>query len=56
MRITRPTKPVFWISVILAGLGILGSIIPIPVVSGYTFIFVVLGYILLFLGVVLKGF
>jgi len=56
MKISRPTKPVFWISVILAGLGILGSIIPIPVVSGYTFILVAIGYIVLFLGNVLKGF
>ena len=56
MKLSRPTKTVFWISVILAGLGILGSLVSIPVVSSYTFLLVVLGYILLFLGNVLKGF
>ena len=56
MKLTPPTKLVFWISVILAGLGILGSLISIPVVSSYTFLLVAIGYILLFLGNLLKGF
>ncbi len=56
MKITPPTKLVFWISVILAALGILGSLVSIPFVSGYAFLLVALGYILLFLGNILKGF
>jgi len=56
MRLTRPTNLAFWISVVLFVLGILGSLTSIPIASDNTFLFVVLAYIVLFLGVVLKGF
>ena len=56
MQITPPTKIVFWISVVLAVLGILATFITIPFVSGFAFWFVVGGYVLLFLGNTLKGF
>jgi len=56
MRLNAPKKTVFWISVVLAGLGILGSLVSLPVISGIAFWLVVIGYVLLFLGNVLKGF
>jgi len=56
MKLSAPKKPVFWISVILVGLGILGSIIDLPFVSGNLTTLVIVGYIVLFLGNVLKGF
>jgi len=56
MKLSPPTNVTFWISVVLFVLGILGSLTSIPVVSSYTFLLVALGYIVLFLGVVLKGF
>jgi len=56
MKLSPPTKLVFWISVILAALGIIGSLVSVPVVSGFALWLVVIGYVLLFLGNVLKGF
>jgi hypothetical protein len=56
MRLTPPKQIVFYISVILAVLGILAFFITIPFVSDYTFWFVVAGYVLLFLGNAVKGF
>lgn len=56
MRLTPPTKNVFWISVVLAVLGLLGAFASIPFVSANAFWFVVVGYVLLFLGNTMKGF
>ncbi len=56
MRLTPPTKNVFTISVILAALGLIGTLVSIPFVSAYAFWFVVIGYVLLFLGNTAKGF
>jgi hypothetical protein len=56
MKITPPTKGTLWISAILAVLGIIASFITIPFLSGFAFWLVVAGYVLLFLGIVLKGF
>jgi hypothetical protein len=55
MKLTPPTQNVFYISVVLAVLGILGSFISIPFVSGYAFWFVVVAYVVLFLGNTMKG-
>ena len=56
MRLTPPTKLVFWISLILAVLGLIGFYVTLPFISAYAFYFVLVGYILLFLGNTLKGF
>lgn len=56
MRLSPPTKSVFWIATVFAVLGLLGSFVSIPFVSAYTFWFVVVGFVLLWLGNVLKGF
>ncbi len=56
MNLTPPTKNVFYVSVVLAVLGILGSFISIPFVSGYAFWFLAVAYIVLFLGNTMKGF
>jgi len=56
MKLTPPTKNVFWISVVLAALGLLGRYVNVPFVSDYYFYFTLVGYILLFFGVTLKGF
>ncbi len=55
MKLTPPTQNVFYISVVLAVVGILGSFISIPFVSGYAFLFVVVAYLVLFLGNTMKG-
>lgn len=56
MRLTRPTRNVFWISTVLSVLGILGALTSIPFVSEYAFWFMVVGNLLLWLGVTLKNF
>ena len=56
MRLTPPKKNVFWIATILAVLGILATFVSIPFVSAYAFWFVVVGFVLLWLGNAVKGF
>lgn len=56
MKLNSPTKMVFWISTILAVLGIIAFFITIPFVSNFAIWFVVAGYVLLWLGNTMKGF
>ena len=56
MKLTPPTKNVFWISVALAVLGLVGRYLSVPFLSDYYFYFVLVGYIVLALGNTLKGF
>jgi len=57
MRLTPPKQIVFWISVILVVLGLVGKyLIDIPFVTDYNFYFLLVGYVLLFLGNAVKGF
>jgi hypothetical protein len=56
MKLTPPKKTTFYISLVLALLGLIGYFITIPVVSGIAFFLVLAGYIVLVLGLLLKGF
>lgn len=56
MKLTPPTKTVFYISVLLAVLGVVGRYLEVPFLSDYYFYFVLVGYIVLALGNILKGF
>ena len=56
MKLNPPTKVVFWISTILAILGIIATVVTIPFVSGFAFWFVAAGFVLLWLGNTMKGF
>lgn len=55
MKLNPPTKIAFWISVVLAVLGLLGTFITIPFVSGFAFWFVVVGYVVLLASLFVKG-
>ena len=55
MKLTPPKKITFWISVVLAALGLLGVLVSIPVISGLAFWFVLVGYVVLLLGLLVKG-
>jgi hypothetical protein len=55
MRLNAPSKMIFWISLVLAALGVVSTFVPIPVVSAYAFWVVVVGYIVLAAGTVMKG-
>jgi hypothetical protein len=56
MRLNPPKKIVFYISVVLAVVGLIASLVTIPFLSGFAFWLVLVAYILLALGNVLKGF
>ena len=56
MRLTPPKKNVFWIATALAALGFIASFVSIPFVSANAFWFVVVGFVLLWLGNAVKGF
>jgi hypothetical protein len=56
MRLNAPTKIVWIIALILGLLGILGALTDIPIVSEYNFWFVVVGWLLLIIATVAKGF
>lgn len=55
MKLNPPTKIAFWISVVLAILGLLGSFVTIPFVSAFAFWFVVVGYVVLLGSLFVKG-
>jgi hypothetical protein len=54
MKLSAPKTITWWIAVILGVLGILGSFMSIPFVSGYAFLFVAIGFVLLALATLLK--
>ncbi len=56
MRLSAPKKWVFWTSVALAAVGLVGSFVTIPFVSGIALWLVLAGYVLLAAGNLLKGF
>ena len=55
MKLSAPTKPVFWISVILAIIALISQFITIPVLSGAAFWVLFIAYLVLFVGNVAKG-
>jgi hypothetical protein len=55
MKLSKPKEITWWIAVILGGLGILSSILPIPILAPYAFWMVAAGFVLLALGTALKG-
>ena len=56
MRLNPPTKNVFYISVVIAVIGVIANFVSIPVLSGIAFYLVVLAFVLLVLGNTMKGF
>ena len=56
MKLNAPTKIVWIIALILGLLGIFGALTDIPLVSEYNFWFVVVGWLLLIVATVAKGF
>jgi hypothetical protein len=56
MKLSAPKKNVFIVSLVLFILGLAGSFAVIPVVSAYAFWLLVVAFIILMLGNLLKGF
>jgi len=55
MTLSAPTQVVFWISLILAIIAVIGVFFTIPYVTAYAFWIAIIAYIVLALGCVLKG-
>lgn len=56
MKLSAPTFVTFIIAVVLAVLALLGTLVPsLPFVSTYAFWILLVGFIVLALGVMLKG-
>jgi hypothetical protein len=56
MRLTPPTKNVFWISVVIAVVGLVAKLGVIGFLAPYAFWLVVVAFVLLVLGNTMKGF
>jgi len=56
MKLSAPKQMTFYVAVALFLLGLIGSFVAIPVISGYTFWLVVVGFVVLALGNTMSGF
>jgi hypothetical protein len=55
MKLNTPKMITFWIALVLGVLGFLGKIVKIPLVTTYDFWFLFVGFVLLVLGMLVKG-
>ena len=55
MQISAPKQITFWIAVVIAVVGVLASLVSIPVLSGLAFWLVVIAFIVLAAGNLLEG-
>jgi hypothetical protein len=55
MRLTPPTKNVFWISVVVAVVGLIAKLGLVGFLAPYAFWLVLVAFVLLVLGVAMKG-
>jgi hypothetical protein len=55
MKLTPPKVITFWIAVVLGILGFIGTLADIQFLSAYAFWFLFAGFVLLILGLLVKG-
>lgn len=55
MKLSPPKVITWWIAVIVGAIGILASLVTIPVLSGFAFWLVVIGFVLLALATAIEG-
>jgi threonine/homoserine/homoserine lactone efflux protein len=55
MQLSAPKQITFWIAVVIAVLGIIASLVSIPVLSGFAFWLVVIAFVVLALGNLVDG-
>ena len=53
--LSAPTVPIFWVSVALAVLALIGHFTKVQFLTEYQFWLAIAGYVVLFLGNILKG-
>jgi len=56
MKLTPPTKNVFWISVVVAAVGLIGKFGVVGFLAPYAFWLLLVAFVLLVLGNTMKGF
>jgi hypothetical protein len=54
-NLSAPSRPIFLISLALAIIALLGALVIIPVITQYAFWIAILAYVVLALGVLMKG-
>lgn len=55
MNLSAPKQLTFWIAVIVAAIGVISSLVTIPVLSGLAFLLVVVGFIILAAANLMEG-
>lgn len=55
MKLTPPKAVTFWVSILLVVLGAAATVLPLGFVSTFSTAFMVLGFVLLALGNMIKG-
>jgi len=55
MQLSAPKQITFWIAVVIAVLGVIASLVSIPVLSGFALWLVVLAFVVLALGNLVDG-
>ena len=55
MQLSAPKQITWWIAVVVGVLGILATLVTIPVLSGFAFWLVVIGFLLLAVATLLEG-
>jgi len=55
MQLSAPRQITWWIAVVVGVLGILATLVTIPVLSGFAFWLVVIGFLLLAVATLLEG-
>ncbi|MBI3172140.1 MAG: hypothetical protein HYZ25_00350 [Chloroflexi bacterium] len=55
MNLSAPKQLTFWIAVIVAAIGVIASLVSIPVLSGFAFWLVVIGFLILAAGNLMEG-
>lgn len=55
MKLSAPKQITFWIAIVVAVLGVLASLVNIPVLSGFALWLVVIGFIILAAGNLVEG-
>ena len=55
MRLNAPKNSTFWISIIIAVIAVISELVTIPFLSAYTYIILIIAFVLLALGTFVKG-
>ena len=55
MKLSAPTQMVWYIALVVGIVGVLASLVTIPVLSGFAFWLVVIAWLILVVGTAMKG-